>query len=108
MDIQRIRNLTTGRLHTEIEHVYQDIEFIVGETGLMTHMLPNACRAIEHYLKAKISDPKFWNGEYDKTHNGEFEILPMNENEKSEFWNRYSKLSSPLIDRNIIVISTKD
>ncbi len=25
MDIQRLRNLTTGRLHTEMAHIYQEL-----------------------------------------------------------------------------------
>lgn len=31
MDIQRLRNLTTGRLHTEMAHIYQDIEYLTSE-----------------------------------------------------------------------------
>ena len=50
MDIQRIRNLTTGSLHTDMDHVYKDIEYIVGEKGIMTHMIPNACSSLEPYL----------------------------------------------------------
>ena len=30
MDIQRLRNLTTGRLHTEMGHIYEDLELITG------------------------------------------------------------------------------
>ena len=36
MNIQRLRNLTTGRLHTEMGHIYEDLGIITGETGLMT------------------------------------------------------------------------
>ena len=64
MDIQRLRNLTTGRLHTHITDVYQDIEFFTGEKGIMTHMIPNAHRALEPYLREAVTDARlddvFW------------------------------------------------
>lgn len=65
IDIQRLRNLTTGRLHTEILNFYQDLELITGEHGLMTHMLPNLSRAIEPWLRANVPDARFWQDEYD-------------------------------------------
>lgn len=67
MNIQRLRNLTTGRLHTEIGHIYEDLGIITGETGLMTHMLPRAMRACEPWLREHVTDPRFWDGEYDPT-----------------------------------------
>jgi len=39
-NVQRLRNLTTGKLHTVIEDVYADIERIVGSrthAGLWNH-----------------------------------------------------------------------
>ena len=95
MDIQRLRNLTTGRLHTEIGDVYQDIETIVGESGIMTHMLPRAARALEPYLRKFALDDAFWFDVYDPTHIGEIDIPPMNNEEREEFWQRYSVLPSP-------------
>ena len=96
MDIQRLRNLTTARLHTEVSHIYQDIEYLTGEKGVMTHMLPNAARALKPYLRAKIQDVKFWDDMYDTAHVGEIEVPPMNEAERAEFWKRYDALPSPL------------
>lgn len=95
MNIQRLRNLTTGRLHTEMGDIYEDVEFFTGEKGVMTHMLPNAHRALEPWLKEKVTEPRFWDGEYDLTHLGEFPIEPLNELEKKEFWARYSALPHP-------------
>lgn len=71
MDIQRLRNLTIGRLHTEIGHVYEDLETITGERGLMTHMLPRALVAVEPWLHEHITEPRFWDGGYDTTHIGD-------------------------------------
>jgi hypothetical protein len=91
MDIQRLRNLTTGRLHTQIEHVYEDIVIITGEGGVMTHQLPNALRAIRPYLREKITDARFWDGEYDPTHIGDIDVPPMDEESKNAMWDRYAE-----------------
>lgn len=96
MDIQRLRNMTTGRLHTEIEHVYQDMEFFIGEQGLFTHMLPNMHRAISPWLKEQFPDPRLWDGEYDTTHVGEIEAAPMDAEAKHAAMERYAALPSPL------------
>lgn len=105
MNIQRLRNLTTGRLHTEMQHVYQDIEFLTGEEGIYTHMIPNALRAMEPWLKAKVADPRFWDDRYDTTHVGEFEISPMTDDERKEFFERYGTLASPLAGKEVIGIA---
>lgn len=99
MNVQRLRNLTTCRLHTDIGHVYQDLQFITGEPGLMTHMLPNVLRATEPWLKTKVTDPKFWDGEYDVTQTGEFDLEPMNNVERAEFQQRYLALPHPFSSR---------
>ena len=101
MEIQRLRNLTTGRLHTEIAHVYLDIEFITGTTGIMTHHLPNAARALEPWLREKVTEPRFWNGEYDKSHIGEIALEPMDEEALLAFWKRYEALPSPLLRKEV-------
>lgn len=86
MNIQRLRNLTTGKLHTIIDHVYQDIEYITGEKGIMTHNIPNALKAIKPYLKSKVEDPLFWDNKYSPNHIGEIQIEPMGKDEQEEFW----------------------
>jgi hypothetical protein len=96
MDIQRLRNLTTGRLHTEVGHIYQDIELLVGEQGVMTHMLGNCCRALEPYLRQVAPDPRLWDGAYDPGHTGTIEVPAMNAQQQSEFWARFQALPSPL------------
>lgn len=96
MDIQRLRNLTTGRLHTEMAHIYEDIEWLTGAEGVMTHQLPNANKAIEPYLREKITDPRFWDGKYDPTHVGDVDIEPMTDEERQEMWKRYIASPSPL------------
>lgn len=103
MDIQRLRNLTTGRLHTEIGCVYQDIEMLTGEEGVMTHTLSRACRALEPYLREKVPDPRFWEDVYDPTHVGEIEVPPMDAAAKAEFWKLYAAQTDPLAGKEVIV-----
>lgn len=95
IEVQRLRNLTTGRLHTEMSHIYQDLEFITGMKGLMTHMLPNVRRAVEPWLKEQITDSRFWDGEYDTAHAGEEFLRPMSPAEKELMLNRYIALPHP-------------
>lgn len=96
MDIQRVRNLTTGRLHTKMEDIYADVEWLTGAKGVMTHQLPNALRALEPYLREKVAEARFWDGEYDTAHTGEIDIPPMGSEDLEKMWRRYSEMPSPL------------
>lgn len=104
MDIQRLRNLTTGRLHTSIDCVYQDIEYLTGEKGVMTHMLPRALRALEPYLREKVPDARFWQDSYDTTHIGEVDVPPMDAAAKAEFWKRYAAQPNPLAGKDVVTV----
>ena len=86
MNIQRIRNLTTGILHTKMSDIYEDIEFLTTEPGIMTHMLPAANAALQPFLKKQLLDPRFWDDKYDTTHTGDISLNPMNEEEKVAFF----------------------
>lgn len=104
MDIQRLRNLTTKRLHTSIGHVYKDIDTLTGAPGVMTHMLPNAMRAMTPWLKNRICDPRFWDNKHDPSHVGEIEIEPMTPTERAEFFRLFRESPSPLAGKDVIVI----
>ena len=99
MDIQRLRNLTTGKLHTDIGHVYQDIEYLTGESGIMTHMLPNAWRALDPYLRTVVPDTRLWDGQHDPSHTGDIDVPPMDEVAKEAFWARYDALPHPFFGK---------
>lgn len=79
-----------------MEHIYEDVEFITGEEGVMTHQLPNAFRAMQPWLRAKVQDPRFWDEAYDTTHVGEHPIQPMDEAERAEFFCQMKQLPSAL------------
>lgn len=105
MNIQRLRNLTTGRLHTEMGHIYEDLGIITGETGLMTHMLPRAMRACEPWLREHVTDARFWDGAFDKTHVGEIELPTPTEADRAAMFERYAEQPNPLAGKRVIVAS---
>jgi len=100
MNIQRLRNLTTGKLHTEMGHVYVDLEWITGERGLMTHMLPDVFRAVEPWLRENVSDWRFWDGEHDPTHTGDFDLPVPTTEERAEMLERYREVLDPDTNRS--------
>lgn len=105
MDIQRLRNLTTGRLHTKMEHIYQDLGFIVSDDGLMTLMLlPQVIRAIEPWLREQVTDARFWNGEHDPTHTGEYPVRAMTPEENAAALRRYAAMPNPLAGKEFVIV----
>lgn len=102
MNIQRLRNLTTGRLHTKMEHIYEDLGIITGETGLMTHMLPRAMRACEPWLREHVTEPRFWDAEYDLAHTGELELPTPTDADRKAMFERYAAQPNPLEGKNVI------
>jgi len=102
MDIQRLRNLTTGRLHTDIGHVYEDLGEITGQQGLMTHMLPRAMRAVEPWLREHVTDLRFWDDEYDTTHTGEYSLPEPTAADRETMTERYMAQPNPLEGKEVI------
>jgi hypothetical protein len=105
MNIQRLRNLTTGRLHTEMGHVYEDLGIITGETGLMTHMLPRAMTACEPWLREHVTDARFWDGAFDQTHVGEIELPKPTEADRKAMFERYAAQPNPLAGKRVVAVS---
>lgn len=95
MDKQRLRNLTTTRLHTKMEHIYKDLEFITGMEGIMTHMLPNVMKAVLPWLKEIVTDDEYWDDKFNQELEGEFNINPMSKDDRDSMLDRYMKLPSP-------------
>lgn len=89
MDNQRLRNLTTGKLHTQMADIYVDMENLFGEAGVMTHQLPRALKAIIPFLKDKVTDPRFWDGQYNPDHTGDTYIPVPTEAERKAMWTLY-------------------
>ena len=93
---QRLRNLTTGRLHTEMGHIYEDLGMITGEKGLMTHMLGNVMKACQPWLLNHVVDLRFWNDKYDTAHDGIIELPEPTEQDRADMLARYLELPNPL------------
>jgi len=89
MDIQRIRNLTTKILHTKMNDIYEDLEWFIGEKGIMTHMLPGVCEAVTPYLSEHIKDSRFWEKIYDTEHTGIIDIPEPSEKDREIMLKRY-------------------
>lgn len=86
MDIQVLRNLTTGKLHTKMEDIYTTVEYLTTKKGVMTHQLGSAAVALQPYLVKKLEGkPRFFDGKYDTTHTGEVDIPPMDPEEHKRF-----------------------
>lgn len=106
MNIQRLRNLTTGRLHTDIGCIYEDLGTIIGQQGLMTHMLGRATKAIEPWLREHVTDQRFWDGKYDTTHVGDYALPEPTADERAAMLERYKALPNPLDGKTVIVVRT--
>jgi len=82
MDNQRIRNLTTNRIHTSMDHIAEDLCFLTGFNGLLDAQLLDINEAIKPYLKKQLGESsRFFDGKYDVTHIGNTELRPLNSNE---------------------------
>lgn len=96
IDCQRLRNLTTGRLHTEMSHIYQDLEMFSGWDSLFTHQLPRVMKALRPWLKEVVEDERFWDGQYDVSHTGTAVVRMPTSEERAVFAVRYGQLPNPL------------
>lgn len=105
MDIQRLRNLTTGRLHTDIGCIYEDLGFLTGEKGLMTHMLPRAMKAVEPWLREHVRDARFWDGEFDTEHVGSFDLPTPTKEDQKVFFERFAEMPNPLAGKEVIGVA---
>jgi hypothetical protein len=101
---QRLRNLTTLRLHTCMGDIYSDLELITGEQGLMTHMLPRVSRAIEPWLRRHVPDPRFWDGEHDPTHDGTTELPEPSAGDRHQMLQVYLSQPDPLAGKDVLVV----
>lgn len=106
-----LRNMTTGILHTKIDDVYIFLEKYLGADGIMTHQIPSACRALEPFLKTKLSS-EWFNKVWEKENlDIEVEVPDMTEDELRSFWISYENYAADMWnsikDKTIIVYKDK-
>ena len=99
--IGKLRNITTGILHTDMDDVYEFFEQYLNEKGIYTHHLPSAGKAILPILKKKLPAEWFSKDYIITGLNEEAEVPDMTEEEKKEFWFSFGKYSSELWNNNI-------
>ena len=105
MDIQRLRNLTTMRLHTKMEHIYEDLEWLIGEPGIMTHMIPRVTKAVEPWLREHVTDSRFWDGQYDPEHTGEIDLPAPSQEDRNGMFKRFAVMPNPLAGKDALVVN---
>jgi hypothetical protein len=103
IDFQRLRNLTTHKLHTDISYVYKDLGTIFGSETLMTHQLPNVLTAVTPWLKRHVKEPKFWENSFDPSHIGFYKLPMPTDEDWREMREIYNRQPNPLNGKNIIV-----
>lgn len=85
IDVQRLRTLTTGTLHTaRLQDCQDDIKAITG-LSVLTHQIPDALDALVPYLKRHLADARFWLQTHDPLHVGEIDLPEMDEQEAGLF-----------------------
>ena len=89
-DNQRLRNLTTGKIHTNFDDVVEDLQKIFGDKYKTTSMTAGALNnAIRPWLMAQGLDDRFWDGRYDVTHTGTTQLHTPTPDEREEIGQRY-------------------
>ena len=103
MDIQRIRNITTGIIHTSFEEMSKDIQMITGIEGVTTIGIPYVGRLAQLFLKEQFPDPRFWERAMDETHVGELEVRNMTMDDRQRIFEAYRAEEHAAIERDVQV-----
>lgn len=92
----KLRNVTSGILHTEVGDVYKFYEEYIGEKGIMTHHIPSAFKALQPILKTKLSE-EWFNEEWIKEGlNEPVEVADLTAEEKAEYWKQFNVYASEM------------
>lgn len=97
--VGKLRNVTTGILHTNIGDVYKFFEEYTGEEGIMTHHLPSAAKALEPILKRKLSDEWFTKEWIKEDLDKEATIEDLTQDERQEFFTSFGEYAANMWDK---------
>ena len=105
--VGKLRNITTGILHTNIDDVYEFFEIYTNEKGIMTHHLGSATKAMQPILKTKLSKQWFYK-KWNKLNNDlEWEVSNLTEDERKLFFSQFNKYNlevwNKMSNKSIIV-----
>lgn len=82
MSLQRLRNFTTGVLHTTVEQRQEDFNFLLDVTRTFHyHMLPFVEQGLVEVLKTRYPDQPLWDQALDQTISGSLNVSAFNESE---------------------------
>ena len=104
----RLRNLTTGILHTGIDDIYRDLGAIVGVDGLMTHQLPRVLDCVTPWLKEHIKDPWMWEKKHDPQEDWEWTLPEPTQADRAIMLENYKAMPDPLADKPTIAVVVDD
>ena len=68
-------------------------------------MIPRVMDAVTPWLRANVLDNRFWDGEFDQTHIGEFELPEPTKIERKEMFNAFCAMPNPLEGKPVITIT---
>ena len=61
-------------------------------------MIPRVFDAIKPWLEENVKDARFWDGEFDTTHTGEYDLPTPTAEERKVFFERFAAMPNPLAD----------
>lgn len=107
----KLRNITSGILHTSVGDVYSFFEEYLGEKGIMTHHLPVAGKAILPILKRNLDDSWFTDEWVKEALDESVDIPDLTDDERTEFWRGFESGLDELWDKianKTIIVTTPD
>ena len=99
ISIPRLRNLTTGILHTNMDDVYADIEAFTGMKRVMPHQLPSASAALQPHLRKHYKDQPVWDDEFNPNIGGDVPLISIPQDKMADYWKLYEKMSKQFWER---------
>lgn len=85
----KLRNVTTGILHTSMDDVYKFFEEYLGSDGIMTHHIPSAQDALLPILKTKLTEEWFDHSWLKENLDETIELPELTADEKETFWKAF-------------------
>lgn len=86
-------------MHTKIDDVYEIIEQLIGDKGIMTHQIPSAVRALEPILKTRLTKEWFDKVWLKEGLDEEVEVEDLTLEELDSFWREYGSKCAELWDK---------